>query len=156
MVKSASPSSASASCCALSASASASSDYGPERVQVTLHEFAVAVLARPVCPPDRAHGVALVGTRQLAAIGSSDARQRDRHVVAQREVGLPGRLVLAAAQDLEDQLVALLAVLAQQHVEPLEGRRLQRLEAVAREDRPDDGERMLPLLDVGGEEITRP
>ncbi len=63
--------------------------------------------------------------------------------------------MLTPAEDLEDQLVALVAVLAQQYVQPLEGRRLERLEAVPGEHITDHRERMLALLDVGGEEITR-
>ena len=62
--------------------------------------------------------------------------------------------MLTPPQDLEDKLVALVAVLAEQHVQPLEGGRLQRLEAVLAEYRADDGERMLALLDVGSEEVT--
>jgi hypothetical protein len=50
-----------------------------------------------------------------------DARQRHGQVVAQREIGLPRRLVLAALQDLEDELIALVAVLAEQRLEVLDG-----------------------------------
>jgi hypothetical protein len=60
-----------------------------------------------------------------------DARQRHGEVVAQRQIGLPARLVLAALEDLEDELIALVAVLAQQRLEVLDRRRLERLEAVA-------------------------
>ena len=68
------------------------------------------------------------------------ARERDGEVVAQSEVGLPGRLVLAALQDLEDELIALVAVLADQRLEVLDRGRLERLEAVALEDLADDAD----------------
>src|SRR6185437_11594106 len=93
---------------------------------------------------------------QLAAIGRGHARQRHRQVITQREVGLAGPLVLAAAQDLEDELVAFLAVLAHEDVEPLEGRGRERLEPVAGEHRPDERERALPGLELAGKEVTGP
>ena len=64
--------------------------------------------------------------------------------------------MLATAQDLEDQLVAFIAVLAEQHLQSLEGRRLQRLETVAGEDRADHREGSLPPIDLGGEKVARP
>jgi hypothetical protein len=63
--------------------------------------------------------------------------------------------VLASAEDLEHQLVGLIAVLAEQDVDALERRRLQRLEAVAGEDRAQHAERRLAFLVVGGEEVAR-
>src|SRR5207248_11396690 len=64
--------------------------------------------------------------------------------------------VLAAPKDLEDQLVALVAVLAHEHVQPLERGRGERLEAVPCEHRPDQGERPLAGLVLAGEEVTGP
>jgi lipoic acid synthetase len=73
--------------------------------------------------------------------------------------------MLAATEDLEDQLVAILAVLAQQHVEPLEGRGLQRLETVSGEHRADHGEGCPNIFEcwedreatflIGGDQCTR-
>jgi hypothetical protein len=128
----------------------------PERVQVALGEFAVAALAWPVGPPHRAERVALVRRREPAAVGRGDPGQRHGQVVAQGQVRLAGRLVLAAPQDLEDELVTFVAVLAHEHVEALEGRRLQRLEAVRGVDTVNNGERALPGFQLGGEEIARP
>jgi hypothetical protein len=127
---------------------------GAEGVHVALGELAVPAPARPVRAPDRPDRVALVRDRQLAAVRGGHPRQRHRVVVTQRQVGLAGALVLATAQDLEDQLVALVAVLAEQHVQPLEGRRDQRLEPVPGEHRPDPRKGMLPQLPLGSEEVT--
>src|SRR5262249_13480653 len=69
-------------------------------------------------------------------------------------VGLAGALMLPATEDLEDQLVALVAVFAQQDVEALEGGRGERLKAVPREHRPDLFEGAFPELLVAREEIT--
>ena len=117
-------------------------------------ELAVAAVAGPVRPPDRADRVALVRGRQLAPVRGGHPRQRHRVVVTQRQVGLAGALVLAAAQDLEDQLVAVVAVLAEQHVQPLEGGRDQRLEPIPGEHRPDPRKGVFPQLPFGGEEVT--
>ncbi len=103
----------------------------PDRVDVALVELAEPPARRPVRPPHRLNLVALEELRQLAAMLGDDARERHGEVVAQRQVGLARRLVLAAAQHLEDQLVAFFAVLAGQRLDVLERRRLERLEAVA-------------------------
>ena len=126
---------------------------GSEGVHVALGELAVTALPRPVRAPDRSQRVALVRNRQLAAVGRGHPRQRHRQVITQGQVGLAGPLVLATAQDLEDELVAVLAVLAHEHIEPLEGRSGERLEPVAREHRPHDVEGPLPGLELAGEEI---
>ena len=69
--------------------------------------------------------------RQLRLILGHHARQRHRQVVAQREIGLPAGLVLAALENLEDELVAFLAVLAEERLDVLGGGGLERLESVA-------------------------
>src|SRR5262249_36395395 len=93
--------------------------------------------------------------RQLAAVGGGDPGERNRHVVSQREVGLAGGLVLAPPQDLEHQLVGLIAVLAEQHIDALEGRGLQGLEAVAREYGAKRREGSLAPAVLGSEEVAR-
>src|SRR5207245_255644 len=75
-------------------------------------------------------------------------------VVAEREVRFPARLVLAALQDLENELVALFAVLADQRFDVLERGRLQRLEAVALVHTTDDPEDMLAAADVVRQEVA--
>ncbi len=125
-----------------------------QRVQVALGELAVPVLAGTVGSPHGADHVPLVRRGQLAAVSGHDPRQRHRQVIPQRKVGLARCLVLAAPEDLENQLVAFVAVLAQQHIESLEGRRLQRLVAVAAEHVADDREGMLALVHLRGEEVT--
>ena len=95
-----------------SSSASTTGDVDPMRVDVALVELAEPSAGRPIGTPDRLDLVALEEPRQLALVLRDDARERHREVVAQREVGLAARLVLAALEDLEDQLVAFFAVLA--------------------------------------------
>ena len=63
--------------------------------------------------------------------------------------------MLAAAEDLEDQLVALVAVLAREGLHALEGRRLQRLEPIPLEDVADRREYVLPYPQVARQEIPR-
>ena len=102
-----------------------------DRVDVALVELAEPAARRPIGAPHRLNLIALEELRQLVLVLRDDARERHRQVVAQREVGLAARLVLAAREDLEDELVALFAVLAEQRLDVLERRRLERLEAVA-------------------------
>ena len=63
--------------------------------------------------------------------------------------------MLAALQDLENELVAFLAVLAEQRLDVLERRRLERLEPVALVDVADDADDVLAPADVVGQEVAR-
>src|SRR5262249_4918481 len=92
----------------------------------------------------------------LRLVMGDDARQRHRQVVAQRQIGLAARLVLAALEDLENELVALLAVLAEQGLQVLDRWRLERLEAVAFVDTLDDADDVLPPPGVLGQEVAHP
>ena len=76
-------------------------------------------------------------------------------VVAQCQVGLAGGLVHPPTQDLEQQLGGLFAVLAGQHLQPLERGGLQRVEPVALEDVADCGQRRPAATQVVGEEVPR-
>jgi hypothetical protein len=101
------------------------------RVDIALKELAEAALRRPVRAPDGLNLVALEELRQLVLILRDDPGERDGQVVPKREVGLAGRLVLAALENLENELVALLAVLPEERLDVLERRCLEQLEAVA-------------------------
>src|SRR5207244_1582447 len=87
---------------------------GPDGVNVALIELAEPAPGRPVGAPDRLNLIALNKPRQLVLILRDDARQRHRQVVPQGKVGYAARLVVAAAENLEDQLVAFFAVLPEQ------------------------------------------
>src|SRR5690606_8300400 len=121
-----------------------------------LVELAEASPRRPVGAPHGLDLEALEELRQRVPVLGDDARERHRQVVAQCEVGLAGRLVLAALQDLEDQLIAFLAVLAEQRLDVLDGGRLERLEPVALVDAADDADDVLPPTDVGRQEVAHP
>src|SRR6185295_10035649 len=90
-----------------------------ERVDVALVELAETAARRPVGAPHRLNLVSLEQPRQLALVLRDDARERHGQVVAEREVGLPGCLVLAALEDLEYELVAFLAVFAEECLDVL-------------------------------------
>src|SRR4051812_8096996 len=84
----------------------------------------------------------------------NDARQRHRQVVAQREIGLTARLVLAALQNLEYELVAFIAVLPHQRVDVFDRRRLERFEAVTLVNALDDADHVLAASHVFGQEVA--
>jgi hypothetical protein len=83
-----------------------------------------------------------------------DARERYRQVVTQRQIRLARGLVLTAAQALEDQLVALFTVLAEERLDVFEGRGLEGLEAVSLVHAPNDANDILPPADVGGQKVA--
>src|SRR5215210_4625671 len=83
----------------------------PRHVNVALVELAEAPARGAVCAPDGLNLVALEKLREPLAVLCDDARERHRQIVAQRQIGFAGLLVLAALEDFEDELVALLAVL---------------------------------------------
>src|SRR6476661_683634 len=61
--------------------------------------------------------------------------------------------MVAAPQDLENELVAFFAVLPEQRLDVLEGWRLERLEPVALVDLADDAHHILPPADLLGQKI---
>ena len=125
-----------------------------ERIDVALIELAEAAARRPIGSPHRLDLIALEEARQLALILRDDARQRHRQVVAQRKIGLAAGLVLAALENLENELVAFFAVLAEQRLDVLDGRRFERLEAVALVDALDNADDVLAPAHVLRQEVA--
>ena len=127
-----------------------------DRVDVALVELAKPAARRTVRAPHRLNLIALEELRQLVLILRDDASERHGQVVPERQVRLAGSLVLAPFQDLENELVALFAVLAEQRLDVLEGRRLERLETVALVHTTNDIDHVLTTPNVVGQKITRP
>jgi len=94
-------------------------------------------------------------TPVLAGVcGTDPFRLMDAFLRQLREIGFAGVLVLAALQDLENELVALVAVLSQQRLDVLERRRLERLEAVALVHLSHDADDVLAPADFVGKKIA--
>src|SRR4029079_17350545 len=103
-------------------------DHGRARsdgVDVALAELSKATPRTPVGTPDRLNLISLEVFRQLAAILSDDTRERDGQIIAERQIGLAGRLVLTASEYFENQLVPLFTVLAGERLDVLERRRFE-------------------------------
>ena len=128
----------------------------PERVNVALEELAKAAARRPVGAPHRLNLIALEQTRQLRAVLGNHPRQRHGEIVPQRQIRLPGRLVLAALENLENEPVALLAVLAHQRLEVLDRGSFQRLEPVSLVDILDLADDVLAPAHVFRQEVAHP
>ena len=101
-----------------------------DRIHVALVELAEAAARRPIGAPHGLNLIPLEELRQLAAILGDNACERHRQIVTKRKIGFPGRFMLAAAEHLENQLVAFFAVLPRERLDVLQRRRLERLEAV--------------------------
>ena len=123
-------------------------------VDVALVELAEASLRRAIGAPHRLDLISLEKLRQVVLILRDDARERHREVVSQREVRFAAGLVLAALEDLEDELVALFAVLPEERLNVLERRRFERLESVPLVHLADDTNDVLPPSDVVGQKVT--
>ena len=128
----------------------------PDGVDVALVELAEPSARGSIRAPHGLNLVALEESRQLVLILRHHPRQRHRQIVSQRQVGLAGPFVLASLEDLENQLVAFVAVLPEQRLDVLERRRLERLEAVPLVHLPDNPDDVLTSSDVVGQEIARP
>ena len=126
----------------------------PDGVDVTLIELAEPAPGRTVRSPHRLYLVALEEARQLAAVLGHYSRERDREVVAQRQVGFARRLVLAPAQHLEYELRALVAVLPRQGLDVLERRRFERLEPVVPVHVLHDADDVVAAPDILREKIA--
>lgn len=126
---------------------------GAHDVGVALVKLAEAALLRSVCAPHGLDLVALERERQRA-VHRDDPGQRHGEVVAERHVRLALAPALAALEDAEDELLALVAVLAHQRFDALDGGRLERLEAVPREELADDADDVEAAVHRLGEQIA--
>src|SRR5438067_1708857 len=91
-----------------------------DRIDVALVELAKPSAGGPVRPPDRLNLIALEELRQLVLVLRNHACERHGEIVPKREIRLPACLVLPAFEDLENELVALFAVLAEERFDVLE------------------------------------
>ena len=126
---------------------------GADHVHVALVELAVAALLRPVRPPDGLDLVPLEREGNLVLVLDHVAGERDGQVVPQallgRQLGL-----LAAVLDAEQELVALVAVLAQKRGEVLHRGRFDLLVAIGPEHAPDGVEYVIALGHLALAEVT--
>src|SRR4029078_7777244 len=84
-----------------------------DRVDVALIELAKPAAGRPMGAQYGRNLIPLEKLWQLALMLGDNARERDGQVVPEREIRLTAGFVLDAAQDLENELIAFLAVLAE-------------------------------------------
>ena len=123
-------------------------------IDVALVELTKPAARRTVGAPDRLNLVALEEPAQRATMLGDDPRQRHGQVVAQRQIRFTRRLVLAAAKHFENQLRALVAVLAGERLDVLERGCFERLEAIAPIHVLDDADHVAAAAHVAGQEIA--
>ena len=136
-----------------------------DHVDVALVEFAVAAFLRPVGAPHGLNLVAFEGERQFALMLHDVTRERHRKVVTKsffadfrRAAHLLVRQsggVVARIENLEQELVALVAVLAQQGREVLHRGSFERREPVGAEHPADRVENILAAHHLHGGEVAR-
>ena len=126
----------------------------PKRVDVALIELAEPSTRGAIGAPYRLNLIAFEHSRQLALMLRDDAGERNREVVAKRQIGLTAGLVLAALEDLEDELVALFAVLPEQRLDVLDCGGLERLESVPLVDALDNRDDILAAPHVLRQEVA--
>ena len=103
---------------------------GADRVEIALHELAEAAALRVLAAPDGGDVVALERRAELADVLGGEAGQRHGEVEAQADVA--AAVVLKAVE----LLVGFRAAFAEQDFEILEGRRIDRAEAVRAKHAP--------------------
>ena len=135
-------------------------------VNVALVEFAVAAFLRPVGTPDGLDLIPLERQDDLALMLHDVAREGHREVVTQplfadfrrlpQFVGCKSRRIVARIENLEQQLVALVAVFSQQRGEVFHGGGFERRETEGAEHLPDRVENIVAAHHLGGREVARP
>ena len=123
---------------------------GADQIGIALHELPVPAPLGTLAPPDRTDLVAAERELQLAVVLGHEPGQRHGEVEAHAHV--PAALV----GEREHLAVLLLAPLAGQHLQVLEGRGGDGPEAERREGGPDAGQQGLPLLGHLGEQVPEP
>ena len=137
----------------------------PYDIHVTLVELAVAALLRAVGTPYRLYLVTLEWKHYFSLVLNDIAGERHRQVITQPLLaylrGVAHLLVVetggvvARVEYLEEELVSLVAVLAEQRREVLHGGRLERREAVGAEDALYGLEYVCAAHHLGGREVAR-
>ena len=127
---------------------------GSDRVDVALDELAESSPRRTIRAPHRLNLIPLEEPWQFAAVLGNHPRQRYRQVVTQGQIGFARRFMLAAPEDLENQLGAFVAVLAGQRLDVFECRGLQRFEPVAPVHVFDHADHVVALAYLVGEKVT--
>ena len=127
-----------------------------DRVDVALIELTKSPARGAIGAPDRLNLIALEELRQLVLILRHDTGERHRQIVPEREIRFPAGLVLAALQNLENELVALVTIFAKQRLDVLERRRFERLEAISLVHIAHDADNVLPPAYFLWEKIARP
>src|SRR6266404_5545442 len=125
-----------------------------QHIDIALIELAKAATRGAVGAPDRLDLIALEKLWQLVLILCDDACERHGQIVTQRQIGLAGLFMLAAFQDLEDELIAFFAVLAHQRFDVFDGGSLQRLETVSLVHGLYDADDVLAFAHVGGQKVA--
>ena len=103
---------------------------GADRVEVALHELAVAAALRVLAAPDRGDVVALERRAEFADVLGGEAGERHGEVEPQADVAA------AVVLEVVELLVGFVAPLAEEDFEVLERRRIDRAKAVGAIDAP--------------------
>src|SRR4029079_6213038 len=127
-----------------------------QRIHVALIELAEASARRTIGAPHRLNLIPLEQLRQLVMVMGNHPRERDGQIVPQREIRLSRCFVLAALEDLEDELIALFPVLPHERVDVLGSGGLERLKAIALVDTLDDANDVFAATHVFREEVAHP
>ena len=137
---------------------------GSDDVHVTLEEFTKAPTRRAVRTPHRLNLIPLKKARQGADL-RHHTDQRYGQVITQAqvtEVFFPDRWLgqragqgVAAMEQAKQELIALTAVLAEQHGQVFQGGRLEGNEPVALVDLLDNPRHVPPARDILGQKISR-
>ena len=120
-------------------SMSAATDARADRVEIALHELAVAAALRVLAAPDRGDVIALERHAQLADVLGGEAGQRHGQVEPHAD------LAAAVVLELVELLVGFVAPLAGEDFQVLQRRRVDRAEA----------ERAIDLLGRGDQPLAR-
>src|SRR2546423_3531066 len=124
-----------------------------EYIDVALIELPEAPPRGTIGAPNGLNLIAFEKLRQIVLILRDDARERNRQIVAQREIGLAGLFMLAALENFEDELIAFFTVLAHQGLDIFDRRSLQRLETVPLVNLFNNADHMLALAHVGRQRV---
>src|SRR5439155_21843529 len=125
----------------------------PDRVDIALKELPETAFCQSIGAPDRLNLIAFEKLRELVLILRDDARQRNRQVISKRELRFAACFMFASLQNLEDQLVAFVAVLSRKRLDILERRRFNRFETVALVHVTDHTNHVLSATYVVGQKI---
>ena len=130
--------------------------HGSDHIDIALIKLAESAMSRSVCAINRLNLITLKNAPDIVLMHGDKPRQRHGQIIAQPQIALSRCGFRASHQNLEQQLVAFLAIFPHQRFDIFDRRRLYRREAMFLINAANRIQHALALPHLGWQKISCP